>query len=136
VRQKNGFMNQHDTREFMYLQKFFYKYLRNQNGSGTVLALASISLALSLFSLSQLVAYNLISQSRLQATVDAMAIGATDALRGLNTGFPCPTAGEIGLIRGVELDTCRIVGFEVFISAHSQGVGIVLSASALAGPSS
>lgn len=108
----------------------------SERGSGTVLALSAVALAISLFSLSQLVAFNLIAQRRLQATVDAMAIGAADALRGLNTGFPCPTAGEIGLIRGAELDTCRIVGFEVFISAHSKGVGIVLSASALAGPSS
>lgn len=107
-----------------------------ERGSGTVLALAAVTLAIGVFSLSQIVAFNLIQQRRLQSTVDAMAIGATDALRGLNTGFPCPTAGEIGLIKGVELDTCRIVGFEVFISAHSKGVGIVLSANALAGPSS
>jgi len=42
----------------------------------------------------------------------------------------------LGLNAGVELDTCRIVDSEVFISAHSKGVGIVLSANALAGPSS
>lgn len=106
-----------------------------ERGSGTILALAAVSMAICLFSLSQVVAFNLIAQRRLQATVDAMAIGATDALRGLNTGFPCPTAGQIALINGVGLDTCRIVGFEVFISAHSKGVGIVLSANALAGPS-
>lgn len=108
---------------------------KNDRGSGTILALAMVALAIGVFSLSQLVAVNLISHRRLQATVDAMAIGAADALRGLNTGFPCPVAGEIGLNNGVGLDTCRIVGFEVFISAHSQGVGIVLSANALAGPS-
>ena len=106
-----------------------------QRGSGTVLALSAVALAISLFSLSQIVALNLIAQQRLQSSVDSMAVAAADALRGLNTGFPCPTAGEIGLINGVELDTCRIVGFEVFISAHSKGVGIVLSANALAGPS-
>lgn len=109
--------------------------MKAQQGSGTLLALAAVALAISLFSLSQVVAHNLISQRRLQATVDSMAIGAVDALRGLNTGFPCPTAAEIGLKNGVGLDTCRIVNFEVFISAHSKGVGIVLSANALAGPS-
>ena len=109
--------------------------IRQDGGSGTILALAAVSMAICLFSLSQVVALNLISQSRLQTTVDAMAVGAADALRGLNTGFPCPTAVQIGLKNGVGLDTCRIVNFEVFISAHSQGVGIVLSANALAGPS-
>lgn len=109
--------------------------VKTDRGSGTILALAAISLAICLFGLSQVLAFNLINQRRLQTTVDAMAVAASDALRGLNTGFPCPTAGQIGLINGVGLDTCRIVGFEVFISAHSQGVGIVLSANALAGPS-
>lgn len=107
-----------------------------ERGSGTILALAMVSLAICLFSLSQIVALNLISQQRLQGVVDAMAVAAADALRGLNTGFPCPTAGQLGLNAGVELDTCRIVDSEVFISAHSKGVGIVLSANALAGPSS
>ena len=106
-----------------------------ERGSGTVLALAMVTLAICLFSLSQIVAINLIKQERLQAVVEAMAVAAADSLRGLNTGFPCPTAGQLGLNAGVELDTCRIVEFEVFISGHSKGVGIVLSASALAGPS-
>ena len=109
--------------------------IRQDGGSGTILALAAVSMSICLFSLSQVVALNLISQRRLQTTVDAMALGAADALRGLNTGFPCPTAVQIGQKNGVGLDTCRIVNFEVFISAHSQGVGIVLSANALAGPS-
>ena len=67
-----------------------------ERGSGTILALAMVSLAICLFSLSQIVALNLISQQRLQGIVDAMAVAAADSLRGLNTGFPCPTAGQIG----------------------------------------
>ena len=125
MRQKDGALNQRTG-----LSEF-----RLDGGSGTILALAAVSMAICLFSLSQVVAVNLISQRRLQTTVDAMAIGAADALRGLNTGFPCPTAVQIGQKNGVGLDTCRIVNFEVFISAHSKGVGIVLSANALAGPS-
>ena len=108
---------------------------RFESGSGTILAFAAVTLAISIFCLSQVLAFNLMQHRRLQAAVDAMAIGAADALRGLNTGYPCPTAAEIGQINGVGLDTCRIVGFEVLISAHLEGVGIVLSAEALAGPS-
>lgn len=108
---------------------------KSEQGSGTILALAAISMAICLFGLSQALAFNLIAHRRLQVATDAMAIGAADALRGLNTGYPCPTAGQIAQISTVRLDTCRIVGFEVFISAHSQGVGIVLSANALSGPS-
>lgn len=106
-----------------------------ERGSGTVMALGFVSLSICLFGLSQIVSVNLISQQRLQATVDAMAVAAADSLRGLNTGFPCPTASQLGLNVGVRLDTCRIVDSEVFISAYSLGVGIVLNAKALAGPS-
>lgn len=109
--------------------------MTNERGSGTILALGAVALSLSLFGLSQIIAFNLIEHRRLQAGVDAMAIAAADSLRGLNTGFPCETATQIGHISSIQLDTCRIVGFEVFISAHLDGVGIVLSASALAGPS-
>jgi secretion/DNA translocation related TadE-like protein len=109
--------------------------LISQRGSGTVLALAAVALALSVFSIGQVLAQNLLLQQRVQVVTETMALAAADALRGLNSGFPCPTATQIGQISSVELDRCRIVGFEVFISAHAQGVGIVLSASALAGPS-
>ena len=108
---------------------------QSSRGSGTVLALGAVAMSITLFGLSQLVAFNLLQHARVQSTANAMAIAAADALRGLNSGFPCQTAHEIAHINGVNLDTCRIVGFEVFISAHSKGVGVVLSANALAGPS-
>lgn len=112
----------------------------DQSGSGTVLAFGAVALATSVFCVSQLLAFNLIQHRRLQVATDAMAIAAADSLRGLNSGFPCPTAAQIGLLEGVRLDTCRIVGFEVFISAHLEGAhlyeaGLVLRASARAGPS-
>jgi secretion/DNA translocation related TadE-like protein len=109
--------------------------LNSDRGSGTVLALAAVALAISVFGLGQVIAQNMLLQQRVQLVTETMALGAADALRGLNSGFPCPVASQIGQISSVELDRCRIVGFEVFISAHAQGVGIVLSASALAGPS-
>lgn len=109
--------------------------LGDARGSGTVLALGAVALAIALFGLTQLVAFNLLQHARLQGAANSMALAAADSLRGLNSGFPCQTAHELAHINGVNLDTCRIVGFEVFISAHSEGVGMVLSASALAGPS-
>lgn len=111
------------------------RQFNSDQGSGTILALAAVSLSVCLFGLSQVVAANMIEHRRLQVTTDAMAVAAADALRGLNTGYPCPTAAAIAKFNGFGLDTCRIVGFEVFISAHSKGAGIVLSANALAGPS-
>ena len=107
----------------------------NENGAGTVLALAVVSLAVSLLIVSQSLAFNLLSNLRLQATADSIAVAAADSLRGLSLGFPCEVAEQISVANMVNLDECRIVGLEVFIIVHSDAVGIVLIAKARAGPS-
>ena len=107
----------------------------NENGAGTVLALAVVSLAVTLLMVSQSLAFNLLSNLRLQATADSIAVAAADSLRGLSLGFPCEVAEQISVANMVNLAECRIVGLEVFITVHSDAVGIVLIAKARAGPS-
>jgi secretion/DNA translocation related TadE-like protein len=107
----------------------------SDNGSGTVLALAVVSLAVTLLIVSQSIAFNLLSHLRLQATADSVAVAAADSLRGLSLGFPCEVAREMSVVNMVNLVECRIVGLEVFVTVHSDAVGIVLIAKARAGPS-
>ena len=107
----------------------------SENGAGTVLALAVVSLAVTLLIVSQSLAFNLLSHLRLQATSDSIAVAAADSLRGLSLGFPCEVAEQISVANMVNLVECRIVGLEVFITVHSDAVGIVLIAKARAGPS-
>ena len=104
-------------------------------GSGTVLALTVVLLSVSLLGLSQTLALSLLSHLRLQATADSISVAAADSLRGLSIGYPCEVAQKISTSNMVNLDECRIVGFEVFITIHSEVVGIVLIAKARAGPS-
>lgn len=108
---------------------------KSEKGSGTVLALAVVSLAVSLLILSQALAFNLLSSLRLQATADSIAVASADSLRGLSLGFPCEVAREMSDANMANLEECRIVGLEVFITVHSDAVGIVLIAKARAGPS-
>lgn len=82
-----------------------------------------------------MVADTFLRQERLQAVTDSAALAADDALRGFTTGFPCDIARAIARENMVILDECRIVGFEAFVNLQSQGMGIVLNASARAGPS-
>lgn len=105
-------------------------------GSGTILAMAVVALSVSCLGLSQIVAVNLLTEARLNAVAESAALSADDALRGLTTGYPCEVAKAIATENVVILDECRIVGFEAFVSLHVQSMGIVLSASARAGPSS
>lgn len=108
---------------------------QGENGAGTVLALAVVSLSVTLLLVSQSLAFNLLSNLRLQATADSIAVAATDSLRGLSLGFPCEVAEQMSVVNMVNLVECRIVGLEVFVTVHSDAVGIVLIAKARAGPS-
>jgi secretion/DNA translocation related TadE-like protein len=110
--------------------------LSGQRGSGTVLSLSVVFLSVACLGISQIVAGHLLTQARLQAVTDSAALAADDALRGLSTGFPCEIARGIATENMAILDECRIVGFEAFVSLHVQSMGIVLNASARAGPSS
>lgn len=106
------------------------------SGSGTILALAVVGLSVACLGISQTVALNLLAGARLNAVAELAALAADDSLRGLTTGYPCEIAEAIAKENVAILDECRIVGFEAFVSLHVQSMGIVLNASARAGPSS
>ena len=110
--------------------------LFRDDGSGTVLSLAMIAIGIACFGLTQTVAIHLLSEARLTAIAESAALSADDALRGLITGYPCEIAREIADENMVNLDECRIVGFEAFVKMHVKSMGIVLNATARAGPSS
>lgn len=105
------------------------------NGSGTVLSIALIALSVTCLGVTQTIALHLLSGARLTAIVESAALSADDALRGLITGYPCEIAKEIAVENMVILDECRIVGFEAFVKMHVDSMGIVLNATARAGPS-
>lgn len=100
-----------------------------------MLSLAVICLSVTCLGVTQTVAFNLLSSARLTAIAESAALTADDALRGLGTGYPCEIAREIAAENMVILDECRIVGFEAFVKMHVESMGIVLNATARAGPS-
>jgi secretion/DNA translocation related TadE-like protein len=109
--------------------------LTREAGSGTVLSLALIALSVSCLGITQTIALHLLSGARLNSIAESAALSADDALRGLTTGYPCEIAREIATENMVILDECRIVGFEAFVKLHVDSMGIVLNATARAGPS-
>lgn len=112
------------------------RFVTSQLGSGTMLSLAIVMVSVTSLGLGQSIASNFLSVARLSAVADSAALSADDALRGLTTGYPCEIAREIAEENMVILDECRIVGFEAFVKLRVQGIGIVLNATARAGPSS
>ena len=110
-------------------------WLDNQRGAGTILALMIIFVILGIFSAGSIFSLHLLGKTRLQATTDSIALAATDALRGVSSGYPCIVAKDIATQNQLVLDRCRIVGFEVFIETSLEIAGVLHKARARAGPS-
>lgn len=107
----------------------------HDSGSATILAVSLMLFSIGAFAATQVLAIGLISQRRVEALADEIAIAADDSLRGLATGIPCDVARQLAGLNMAFIDECRIVGFEAFVKVHIQSMGIVLSADAKAGPS-
>ena len=108
--------------------------IKNDAGAGTILAFGLIIVIVGIFSAGSFFSLHLLVNTRLQASTEAIALAATDALRGLSSGYPCIVAKDIATNSQLVLERCRIVGFEVFIETSSESFGIVHTARARAGP--
>ena len=108
--------------------------LENDTGAGTILAFGLIIVILGIFSAGSFFSAQLLVNTRLQATTEAMALAAANALRGVSSGYPCIVAKDIATNSQLVLERCRIVGFEVFIETSFESFGIVHKARARAGP--
>ncbi len=111
------------------------RQMKNETGAGTILALGIIFATVGIFSAGSFFSLHLLANTRLQATTESMALAATDALRGISSGYPCIVAKDIAVKNQLVLERCRIVGFEVFIETSLEITGIVHQARARAGPS-
>ena len=109
--------------------------IRHDAGVGTILALGLLIATLGIFSAGSFFSMHLLVNTRLQATTETIALAATDALRGVSSGYPCIVAKDIAANNQLVLERCRIVGFEVFIETSSELMGLEHKARALAGPS-
>jgi hypothetical protein len=109
--------------------------IKNDAGVGTILALGLLIATLGIFSAGSFFSMQLLVNTRLQATTESIALAATDALRGVSSGYPCIVAKDIAVKNQLVLERCRIVGFEVFIETSLVLTGVVHKARARAGPS-
>ena len=108
--------------------------IENEAGAGTILTFSVLIVIVGILSAGSFFSLHLLVNTRLQATTEAIALAATDALRGLSSGYPCIVAKDIATNSQLVLERCRIVGFEVFIETSSESFGIVHTARARAGP--
>lgn len=106
----------------------------SEHGSGTVLVLGLVGAVVCLIAALAFPLRLVTQQVRLQASVDQAAIDANHALRGLITGYPCSVAQSVLHINMGTVAKCSIVGEVTRVSAKVKVAGIVLTATAWAGP--
>lgn len=82
--------------------------VNREEGSGTVLALATIATVLVLAVLALGVAGAYVAHRRAASAADLSALAAADALRGLAQGQPCQVAERIAEQNGAQLRACTI----------------------------
>jgi len=108
--------------------------LKGERGAGTALVVGLLGLSVGLI-VALTVPLNLVvEQAKLQAAVDLAAIDASHARRGLITGYPCEVANRVLHINMGTVGKCSIVGEVARVDASVKVTGIVLSATAWAGP--
>jgi secretion/DNA translocation related TadE-like protein len=105
-----------------------------ERGSGTVLVVALVGAVVCLVAALAVPLQLVVQQARLQASVDQAAIDANHALRGLITGYPCNVAKTVLHINMATTGKCSIVGEVTRVDASVNVAGIVLTATAWAGP--
>jgi secretion/DNA translocation related TadE-like protein len=108
--------------------------LRDDTGSGSVLALAMIGALLALTTaLVPTIAILGVSQS-VQNAADAAALAAADAVSGAVTGVPCERAAETARMNGAALTSCEIDGLVVTVRVDRRIAGLTVPSVSRAGP--
>ena len=106
----------------------------NEQGSGTLLAVALIGCVASL-ALAALPLYMTVAASRsVEAAADAAALAAADTASGLVPGYPCERAAEIAAANGASLVACETDGLVATVAVSRTLLGIAVTAAATAGP--
>ncbi len=106
--------------------------IAGDHGSGTFLALATLLLVVGAATPLILSANQAFEAERLDTAAELSALSAADSLSGFRTGHPCDVAAKVAQLNLVNLDECRIVGFDVTIRVSVKSIGMVHFASATA----
>ena len=105
---------------------------RSEEGSGTMLALATLVLVVGAATPLIFGANQALETESLESASELVALSAADSLSGFRTGHPCEVAAKVAQLNMVNLVECRIVGFDITIRVSAKSIGMVHFASAIA----
>jgi secretion/DNA translocation related TadE-like protein len=108
--------------------------MRDDRGSGSVLALAVVALLAVLMLSAVGVGAALAHRQRVIAAADAGALAAADTALGIHPGVPCEQAARVVAAHGATLAACEVEGVVATVSASARVAGVLVTAQARAGP--
>ena len=99
---------------------------RAERGSGVVLAVAVMAVAVTVGAVAVLVVDLLRTAQRAQHVANLAAVAASDVAIGVVSGRPCVVARQIARDQQMSLDSCEVAGglATVAISLHYRGLTI------------
>jgi secretion/DNA translocation related TadE-like protein len=103
-------------------------------GSGTLLGLAVVGSIGALVSLTIPLCVGLGIRASVDTAADASALAGADVAVGISPGSPCDVASTVAVANRATLGACAVDGLVVTVRAQSTFLGLVLAATATAGP--
>jgi secretion/DNA translocation related TadE-like protein len=108
--------------------------MREERGSGSLLALAVVAMLAVLTLAAVGVGAALAARQRVIAAADAGALAAADTALGIHPGVPCAEAARVVAAHDATLATCEVEGVVVTVSVSARVAGVFVTAQARAGP--
>ena len=108
--------------------------MREERGSGSVLALALVAMLAVLTLAAVGVGAAFAARQRVVAAADAGALAAADTALGIHPGVPCVEAARVVAAHGATLAACDVEGVVTTVSASARVAGVLVIAQARAGP--
>lgn len=108
--------------------------MRQEHGSGGVLALAALAMLAVLAVAVVGVGAALAQRQRVIAAADAGALAAADTALGIHPGIPCEEAARVVDAHGATLVACDVEGVVATVSASDRIAGVTVTVRARAGP--
>lgn len=108
--------------------------LRDDRGSGSVLALAVVAATLVVTALLMTLGAAFTVKHQVQGAADAAALAAADVSAGFVGGYPCEAAKRVAELNGAGLADCELAGVTAAVRVQRSFMGIIVAVSARAGP--
>ena len=107
---------------------------RGQRGSGVVLAVGLMAVAVLLGGVAVATVDLLRSADRAQKVANLAALAASDVAIGVVSGRPCVVARDVAREQQMELDVCEVTGSVATVSISLKRHGVTIQKRAAASP--